>query len=213
MTKISFLTAPFLTALLAAACAMAAPLAHAADAVDLLKSFVHDVKTGRAAFTQTVISPDGAKRKSSSGTFEFARPNRFRFAYTQPFEQLIVADGQQVWLFDADLNQVTVRKLSQALAATPAALLAGSALDNDFVLSNLPVRDGLLWVQAVPKLKDSGFESVRVGFRGTQLAAIEIADSFGQRSLLQFTQVQANPLLAPNTFQYTPAIGIDVIRQ
>jgi len=96
-----------------------------ADAVETLREFSGSVKSGRAGFSQTVTSPDGARRKLSSGSFEFVRPDRFRFAYLKPFEQLIVADGRKVWLFDADLNQVTVRTLAQALAATPASLLAG----------------------------------------------------------------------------------------
>ena len=115
------------------ALALAAITAHA-DAVDTLKTFIHDVKTGRAQFTQTVTSPDGAKKKVSSGSFEFWRPNRFRFVYEKPFQQVIVADGRKVWIFDADLNQASSRKFSSALGATPAALLAGGSLDKDFDL-------------------------------------------------------------------------------
>src|ERR1700704_3701669 len=110
--------------LVALALALTAACAHA-DLVDLLKDFIRDVKTGRAQFTQTVTSPDGTKKKSSNGSFEFARPNRFKFVYAKPFEQTIVADGQKVWIFDADLNQASSRKFSSALGATPAALLAG----------------------------------------------------------------------------------------
>ena len=120
-----------------------AAFAARADAVDTLRDFVREVKSGRAQFTQTVTSPDGAKKKTSSGSFEFARPNRFRFAYTKPFEQTIVADGQKVWIYDADLNQVSSRKLSAAIGATPAALLAGGNLEKDFELSPLPAADGL----------------------------------------------------------------------
>jgi len=184
-----------------------------ADAVDTLKDFVHDVKTGRSAFTQVVTSPDGAKKKSSSGTFEFSRPNRFRFAYTKPFEQLIVADGQKVWIHDADLNQVSARKLSNALGATPAALLAGGSLEKDFDLSPLPAKDGLEWVQATPKAKDGAFQAVKIGFRGKDLAAVEIVDSFGQRSLLQFTQFAANVPVAAEAFRFVPPAGADVIEQ
>jgi outer membrane lipoprotein carrier protein len=108
-----------------------ASVAARADAVDTLKDFVREVKTGHAAFTQVVTSPDGVKKKTSSGTFEFSRPNRFRFSYAKPFEQVIVADGQKVWIYDADLNQVSARKLSQALGATPAGLLAGGSLESD----------------------------------------------------------------------------------
>ncbi|MDO8419254.1 MAG: outer membrane lipoprotein chaperone LolA, partial [Rubrivivax sp.] len=124
-----------------------------ADAVDTLREFVRDVKSGQASFTQTVIATDGARKKTSSGQFEFARPNRFRFTYTKPFEQLIVADGQKVWIYDTDLNQASSRRLAQALGATPAALLAGGSLDAEFVLAPLPARDGLDWALATPKAK------------------------------------------------------------
>jgi outer membrane lipoprotein carrier protein len=184
-----------------------------ADAVDTLKEFVRDVKTGRAAFSQTVISPDGVKRKNSSGTFEFARPNRFRFAYLKPFEQLIVADGQKVWIFDADLNQASSRKLSAALGTTPAALLAGGSLEKDFELSALPAKDGLEWAQALPRSKDGAFQSMRVGFKGKDLAAVEIVDSFGQRSNLSFSQFVANLSLPADAFKFSVPPGADVIEQ
>ena len=190
-----------------------ASFAARADAVDALKGFVRDVKTGSALFTQTVTSPDGVKKKTSSGSFEFARPNRFRFAYTKPFEQLIVADGQKVWIYDADLNQVSSRKFTAALGATPAALLAGGALDKDFDLSAQPAADGLDWVLATPKAKDGAFQSVRVGFRGKELAAVEIVDSFSQRSLLQFSKFAPNAGLPADTFKFTAPAGADVIEQ
>ena len=184
-----------------------------ADAVDTLKAFVRDVKTGHADFTQTVTSPDGAKKKTSSGSFDFARPNRFRFAYAKPYEQLIVADGQKVWIHDADLNQVTARRLTQALGATPAAVLAGSSLEKDFDLSALPPRDGLEWAQAMPRAKDGTVQSVRIGFKGKDLAALEIIDNFGQHSLLQFSQMVANAPVAPDLFKFTVPQGADVIEQ
>ena len=184
-----------------------------ADAVDTLKDFVREVKTGSATFTQTVYSPDGAKKKISSGSFEFARPNRFRFEYKKPFEQLIVGDGQKIWIYDADLNQASSRKFSQALGATPAAVLAGGSLDKDFDLAALPDGDGLSWVQATPKAKDGPVQSMRLGFKGKQLAAIEILDGFGQRSLLQFNQVVANPPLNPESFRFKPPPGAEVIEQ
>ncbi len=184
-----------------------------ADAVDVLKEFVREVKTGRAAFTQTVTAPDGVKKKNSSGSFEFSRPNRFRFAYLKPFEQLIVADGQKVWIFDADLNQASSRKLSTALGSTPAALLAGGSLEKDFDLSALPAKDGLDWAQALPRTKDGAFQSIRVGFKGKELAAVEIVDNFGQRSLLQFSQFVANLALPADGFKFTPPPGADVIEQ
>lgn len=186
--------------------------AHA-DAVDALKSFVQEVKTGRAAFTQTVTSPDGGKTKTSSGSFEFSRPDRFRFAYTKPFEQLIVADGQKVWIYDADLNQVSSRKFSQALGATPAALLAGGDLARDFDVTAEPSKDGLDWAKATPKAKDGAFESMRIGFKGKQLVAVEITDSFAQRSRLTFAQFTANVDLPAQSFQFSVPKGADVLEQ
>ena len=189
----------------------AATLAAQADAVDALREFTRDVKSGRAAFTQTVTSPDGAKKKTSAGSFEFSRPNRFRFAYSKPFEQLIVSDGQKVWLHDIDLNQVSVRQLDQALGATPAALLAGGSLERDFELSALPTRDGLDWAQATPRAKDGSVTQLKVGFRGKELAALEIVDAFGQRSLLQFSAVQQGVAVPAERFRFVPPAGVDVI--
>jgi outer membrane lipoprotein carrier protein len=202
----------FIARALCAVLVCAAGAAHA-DALDTLKSFIADVKTGRAAFTQTVTSPDGAKKRASSGSFEFARPNRFRFAYAKPYEQLIVADGDKVWLHDIDLDQVTVRPFDQALGATPAALLTGSSLERDFELKALPDDAGLQWAQALPRVKDGGFQSLKVGFRGKALAAVEIVDAFGQRSRLDFMQVEANPALAAERFRFTPPAGIPVLSQ
>ncbi len=188
-------------------------VAARAGAVEQLEEFVRDVKTGQAAFTQTVTSPDGARTKTSSGRFEFFRPNRFRFSYTKPFEQAIVADGTKVWIFDADLNQVSSRKLDKALGGTPAALLAGGSLSKDFVLAQQPDKDGQSWVLATPRATETAFQSVRVGFRGKTLASIEIVDSFGQRSALQFSQFEANPVLKADNFVFKVPPGADVIEQ
>lgn len=190
----------------------AAASAHA-DAADALRDFVRDAKTGRAAFTQVVTSPDGAKKKTSSGSFEFSRPNRFRFIYTKPFEQTIVGDGQKVWIYDADLNQASSRRIGQALGATPAALLAGGSLEKDFDLKPEGAKDGLDWVRAVPKAKDGSFQSLRIGFKGSTLAALEILDNFGQRSMLRFSDLATNVAVAPEVFQFTPPKGADVIEQ
>ena len=200
------------TTVLAAAAFLASFVAEAA-AIDTLRDFVRDVKSGRAEFSQTVTSPDGKKKKTSTGSFEFSRPNRFRFEYAKPFEQTIVADGEKVWIYDRDLNQVSSRKAASALGATPAALLAGGSLDKDFELSNLPSHDGLDWAEAKPKAKDGTFQSVRVGFRGKDLAALEIIDSFGQRSLLTFSSFMPNAPVAAEAFHFTPPPGADVIEQ
>ena len=198
--------------LMIATCLLFSAAAHA-DAVDTLREFVRDVKSGQAAFTQTVTSTDGARKKVSSGDFEFTRPNRFRFNYTKPFLQLIVADGQKVWIFDADLNQASSRALSQALGATPAALLAGASLEPDFVLAAEASKDGLDWASATPRAKEGAFQSMRVGFRGRELVAVEVTDSFGQRSRLDFTRFNANAPVAAERFRFVPPAGADVIEQ
>ena len=194
---------------------MLATVGARADGVDALREFVRDAKTGRATFTQVVTSPDGAKKKTSSGNFEFARPNRFRFAYTKPFEQLIVGDGQKVWLYDADLQQASVRPMDKAIGATPAALLAGTSLDKDFELQALPSAVGLDWVQATPREKDdsANLQSLRVGFKGKTLAAIELVDGFGQRSLLTFSDLATNQPMTGDPFRFVPPKGVEVLSQ
>lgn len=193
--------------------AIGMPLAARADAADTLREFVRDVKTGRAEFTQTVTSPDGRRTRTSSGRFEFARPDRFRFEYLKPFEQLIVGDGRQVWIYDPALQQASVRPMSQALGATPAALLTGTSLERDFELAALPARDGLDWVQARPRQADGGFALLRVGFAGRQLAALEIVDDFGQTSVLRFSRVEQGVALAPEMFRFTLPAGAELLTQ
>jgi outer membrane lipoprotein carrier protein len=205
-----------------AACLLAfgASLASASS-LDSLETFVKTVKTGRAEFTQVVTSPakegQAARSKSSSGTFEFSRPNRFKFIYRKPFEQTIVADGQTLWLYDVDLNQVTARKQSAVLASSPAALIASAAdiqaLQADFTLTGAPDKDGLQWVLASPKAKEGMLQAVRVGFKGQDLAVLEIVDSFGQRSVMSFTGLRVNAALEPATFQFKPPAGADLIQQ
>ena len=186
-----------------------------ADAVDALREFARDAKTGRATFTQVVTSPDGAKKKTSSGSFEFARPNRFRFAYSKPFEQLIIGDRQKVWLYDADLQQASVRPMDKALGATPVALLAGAALEKDFELRAMPAAQGLEWVQATPREKDDNgnLQSLRIGFKGKTLSAIELVDGFGQRSLLTFADLVTNQPASGDAFRFVPPKGVEVLTQ
>lgn len=214
---------PLGKALLAALMALAAGAASA-DGLQALQEFIQATRSGRAEFTQTVTSPgkDGLapKVKNSHGSFEFQRPERFRFVYKKPFEQTIVADGETLWLYDLDLNQVTARKQAQTLGSTPAALIASApnlaAIEADFSLQNAPDRDGMQWVLATPKAKDGQLRSVAVGFRAQDkshvLAALEILDSFGQRSVLSFSKLQINPTLAPGLFKFTPPAGADLIR-
>lgn len=210
------------------AVALAALLATAlasADGIGSLERFVKTVGSGRADFTQVVTAParDGqtARTKTSSGTFAFSRPDRFLFVYRKPFEQTIVADGQTLWMYDVDLNQVTARKQAQVLGSTPAALIAAApdlrALQSEYVLQGAPDRDGLQWVVATPKARDGQLQAVRIGFSGggatPTLAVLDILDSFGQRSELRFSRVEVNPGLPADLFQFKPPAGADLIRQ
>jgi outer membrane lipoprotein carrier protein len=192
-----------------------------AGGLDRLESFVQTVQTGKADFVQVVTAPakagQTARKKTSSGTFEFSRPNRFKFVYVKPFAQTLVADGQTLWLWDVDLNQVTARKQAQVLNSTPAALIASAtsvrALEADFTLTDAPAAEGLEWVLAKPKSKDSSLQSVRIGFKGSNLEQLDIQDSFGQQSVLTFNGFQANATLDSATFQFTQPAGADLVRQ
>jgi outer membrane lipoprotein carrier protein len=183
-------------------------------AVERLREFSRDTKGGEATFTQTVVSADGSRRKVSNGVFTFVRPNRFRFAYQKPYEQTIVSDGQKVWVYDADLNQATSRPLAKALGQTPAALLAGATPEQDFNVANEGARDGLDWLKATPKVREGAtFQTLRVGFKGKDLAAVEIIDNFGQRSMLQFGAWASGALPAPERFRFVPPAGAEVVEQ
>ena len=184
-----------------------------ADGLASLKTFIDQAKAGQAQFSQTVTSPDGTKKKISSGYFEFSRPNRFRFVYQKPFEQLIVADGRKVWMHDPDLNQVTSRTIEDALGATPAALLAGTSLDKDFDLSSQPPKEGLSWVRATPKVKESQFQYLNVGFKGHDLVVLEIVDSFGQRSIMRFSGWMLSVSWPADHFLFVIPAGADVLSQ
>jgi outer membrane lipoprotein carrier protein len=180
-------------------------------------------------FVQTVTPPPRAEQgaaqkprvKLSSGVLEFARPDRFRFSYQKPFEQLIVADGQRLWLYDADLKQATERRQTQVLQSTPAALIIGAssldALRTQFQLTNAPDADGLEWAQAVPKSGEGQIQRIRIGFRpgpqGSTLAALEFLDSFGQNSRLQFSDLKLNLPLGAERFSFRPPAGVSVVRQ
>lgn len=204
MKSFRFLGVPVLLA--------AAGIAHA-DALSALNDFVQNAHSGRASFTQTVVSPDGARKKVSSGTFEFQRPNQFRFAYQKPFEQLIIGDGQKVWMFDPDLNQASSRRMSQALGATPAALLAGGNLSRDFELSVQPSAQGLDWVQAMPRRTEGNIQSLRIAFKGKELAQLEVVDGFGQHSTLVFGGLQLNVPIAAERFRFDLPKGADLLEQ
>ena len=199
--------------------------AHAeGDGLALLGQFLQATRSGRARFTQVVTSlpkaGQPARQRTSSGLLEFQRPGRFRFSYQKPFEQTLVADGQTLWLHDPDLQQVTARPQAQVLGSTPLALIIANTdlagLQKDFQLQAEPARDGLQWVRATPQRPDAQIQyalaGLRAGERGPELAVLEVLDAMGQRSVLTFTGFEANPALRPETFQFRPPAGTDVIR-
>jgi len=196
---------------LVASLAWLAACAHA-SATDELRDFVRTVKSGKSTFTQTVTPPKG-KQKVSDGSFEFSRPNRFRFVYQKPYAQTVVGDGDRVWIYDPDLNQVSSRRTGDALANTPAALIVSNDIDKVFTLADQPSKDGIDWVLATPKQAEGTVRSLRVGFRGHELAQLQIDDSFGQKSLIVFNGFEPNAKLPPDTFVFVPPKGADVTEQ
>ena len=186
--------------------------AAAASGLDQLHAFLEGTRSAQGAFKQVVVNRDGRTTQSTSGTFAFARPGKFRWTYDKPFDQLIVGDGEKVWVYDRDLNQVIVRKLDAALGATPAALLAGdNALENNFALVAAGSENGIEYVDATPKAPDSQFKRIRLGFVDSLPRRMVLTDAFGQTTELTFTDVRRNPALAPETFSFTPPKGADVV--
>jgi chaperone LolA len=151
--------------------------------------------------------------QSAAGVMQFQRPGKFRWTYQKPYEQIIVGDGAKFWLYDKDLNQVTVKKLDAALGSSPAALLAGSnEIERGFTLKEAGSRDGLEWLQATAKSQDSRFSAVLMVFDADAgLAAMELNDTFGHKTVLRFSALQRNPKLAAAQFQFAPPAGADVI--
>lgn len=185
--------------------------AHAGG-IDRLNQFMSATQSATGDFEQRIYGRDRKVVQESRGTLAFSRPGKFRWAYVKPYPQLIVGDGARVWIYDEDLKQVTVRKLDQALGATPAALLAGS---NDalkaFVLKDDGAKDGLEWVEAIPREKESNFERIRMGFGFSGLERMELTDTFGQTTELRFTGFQRNARVDPGLFRFVPPQGADVI--
>ena len=191
--------------------ALAAPGAGAAD-LERLRAFVRDTQTARAQFTQTVADKGGRVTQSAQGEFLLARPGKFRWSVQKPYKQLLVGDGQRVWIFDEDLNQVIVRRLGDALGATPAALLSGNQdVERAFTWNDLPAADGLDWLSATPIAQETTFAQIKLGFDAKGLAALELLDAFGQRSVVRFSNFERNPKFAADTFTFTPPKGADVI--
>lgn len=189
------------------------PFSAQAGAIEKLKIFIASTHSAQANFTQVVLEQNGKRMQSASGVMQFQRPGRFRWTYQQPYEQIIVGDGAKFWLYDKDLNQVTVRKLDAALGSSPAALLAGSnEIERGFILKESGSREGLEWLQATPKFQESSFSAVYMGFDAqAALVAMELNDAFGHKTVLRFSAMQRNPKLSATQFQFTPPPGADVI--
>jgi len=185
-----------------------------AAGIDMLRIFLQQTTTGKARFAQIIVDKNMKQLQQATGTMHFARPGKFRWEYEKPYEQLIVGDGSRLWVYDKDLNQVSVRKLDQALGDSPAALLAGSnEIEKIYNLTNLGNQEGLDWVEAVPKSKENAFERIRLGFSESGLQAMELRDQFGQATVIKFAEVERNPKLSPELFKFVPPKGADVIRE
>jgi outer membrane lipoprotein carrier protein len=190
------------------------PGAVAASSVETLKGFLNQTASVKARFAQMVLDKNMKMLQQATGTMQFSRPGKFRWEYNKPYEQTIVGDGEKLWIYDKDLNQVTVRKLDRALGTSPAALLAGSnEIEKSYTLTSIGNQEGLDWLEAVPKTRDTTFEKVRLGFNKTGLEAMELRDQFGQITVIKFADVERNPKLAPEIFKFTPPKGADVITE
>lgn len=181
---------------------------------EALKAFLTNTTTAKGRFAQMVLDKNLKKLQESTGTMQFSRPGKFRWEYDKPYEQTIVGDGTRLWIYDKDLNQVTERKLDRALGASPAALLAGSnEIDKSYNLQSIGTQEGLDWLEALPKTRDTAFERIRMGFSKAGLEAMELRDQFGQVTVIKFADVERNGKLAPDAFTFTPPKGADVIRE
>ena len=187
------------------------PWAHA-GAIDQLHRFLQSTRTLKAEFAQIVIAKNGRKPQQSSGIVSISRPGKLRWEILKPYPQLVIGDGEKIWIYYQELQQVTVRKAGQAISGSPAALLAGNNdLEKNFDLKEAGNAEGMAWVEATPKSNESGFERVRLGFAGADLKAMELNDSFGQTTQVSFSKIERNPALPANHFKFTPPAGVDVV--
>lgn len=190
---------------------LAAQLAYA-DGMANVKAFYQQTKSVRADFHQVVTDRQGRKIQEVDGQMQLKRPNKFKWDYNKPYQQQIISDGQQVWLYDVDLAQVTVNTLRQTVGSSPAALLAGDAnIDKSFRLSNASRKDDLEWVSASPKDKESGFDKILMGFKDNKIQALSLIDSFGHTTNITFRNVELNPTLDEKNFLFKPPAGVDVV--
>ncbi len=189
------------------------PSLAAASAIEQLRSFATGTTSARGEFLQQQVRANGRPGEASSGTFAFTRPGRFRWEVLKPFEQLVVTDGERVHFYDKDLKQVTVRKVTDAVGATPAAILFGANdLEINFTIKDLGVSEGVEWLEAVPRSKESGFDRIRIGFRSGLPIAMEVLDSFGQTTRFVFRAIDRNPKLDAGLFRFTAPPGVDVVQ-
>jgi outer membrane lipoprotein carrier protein len=190
--------------------------AHASG-LEQFKSFVGSTKSAKGEFAQRLVKmSDGTAKISnaSTGTFAFARPGKFIWLYQKPYEQLLQADGEKLYIYDKDLNQVTVKTLGNALGSSPAAILFGSNdLEKNFTLKDAGVKDGLEWLEATPKTKDTNFDHVGIGWKDGVPHAMELRDSFGQVSLLTFNKFEKNPPMPADKFKFVMPKGADLFQQ
>ncbi|OAM52761.1 outer membrane lipoprotein carrier protein LolA [Methylovorus sp. MM2] len=191
---------------------LAIPTLAFAGGMDRLKAFYQNTTSMRANFNQTVVDSQGRKVQEVTGTMQLQRPGKFRWDYNKPYVQQIVGDGEKVWLYDPDLNQVTVRPLSKTLGSSPASLLAGSKdMEKSFTIKDEGRQDDLDWVQATPKDADSGFERVYLGFKEDALQQMELHDSFGHITVIEFTKLERNQKPNAQAFRFTVPAGADVV--
>ncbi|STQ90766.1 outer membrane lipoprotein chaperone LolA [Iodobacter fluviatilis] len=184
-----------------------------ADAAGDLKNYLSNTQSLQASFKQTVTSQQG-KVQQSSGILAIQRPGLFRWVYQKPFEQLIIADGKQVWLYDPDLKQATVKDIGKALESSPAALLAGNnQFERNYKLRTLASSEGVDWLEAIPKQPDQSFDAVKLGFTQGQLTQMELHDHFGQTTRIYFSALKINPKIDAGQFRFSPPKDADVIRE
>ncbi len=193
-------------------CLLTLPLGAQADGVSSLKKFYNETQAIKADFHQIVTDKQGQKIQEVYGEMQLKRPNKFRWDYHKPFEQQIISDGKQVWLYDTELAQVSVRELSKALGSSPAALLAGGdSLDKNFRLVNAYRKDGLDWVSTNPKDSDTGFNKISLAFKNDVLQQMDMIDSFGHQTKIMFSNVVHNPSIDPKIFLFQAPKGVDVV--
>jgi chaperone LolA len=177
-----------------------------------VETFLRGLEGLQAQFHQVLTDRTGQIVEEASGSLAVRRPNRFRWDYREPHQQVIVADGSRIWLYDSDLEQVTVKRLDDTLSATPAMLLSGEGkLEDNFTVREVTKENGIDWVRMEPKRADTDFKWVRLGFEGPNLRAMQLADKLGQTTSLEFSQIEKNPPLDPSRFTFTVPPGADVI--